>query len=387
MKEGLRKFLTISLPAVVVALIVMAGVLEVAIRATWDEKKGRPGFFISSDTRLEKLAPNYSGWYAGVPVRINNLGFRDSRDYDLAKQPHTFRILVLGDSVTFGHGAVYETTYPYLLESQLRQWKPEIDWQVWNLGVPGYNSAQELAYLNEVGPSFQPDLVIVGFFVNDVFDNFPPRRLSGVERAWSRLRGTLSGNSYSFHVYKKAFLGLSSWLFSAESGVLSANLTAEESLLKMTDELENLAQQQIVPVTAVEGWDTKDPECVLPESSLLVETILGQAAWREAMQGFVRLREERGDHIVFFNNAAPDVCVKEDRFVAGPSRRMNDYFVDFLSKVGPVVSSYDAFLPYRPSQMPLAGGHSLGNANVVKSETLFRFLTTEKLLERHADSR
>jgi hypothetical protein len=38
------------------------------------------------------------------------------------------------------------------------------------------------------------------------------------------------------------------------------------------------------------------------------------------------------------------------------------------------VSSYDSFYQYRPSQMPVAGGHSLGNSNLVKAETLFQYL-------------
>ena len=62
--------------------------------------------------RGQRLAPNYDGWFAGVPVHINGLGFRDARDYALEKGPNTFRILVLGDSVTFGHGSVDEHTYP-----------------------------------------------------------------------------------------------------------------------------------------------------------------------------------------------------------------------------------------------------------------------------------
>jgi hypothetical protein len=38
------------------------------------------------------------------------------------------------------------------------------------------------------------------------------------------------------------------------------------------------------------------------------------------------------------------------------------------------VSVHDAFLHTRPSQMPNAGGHSLGNANDVKARVLFDYL-------------
>ena len=40
----------------------------------------------------------------------------------------------------------------------------------------------------------------------------------------------------------------------------------------------------------------------------------------------------------------------------------------------PVVSTHDAFLHRRPSQMPGWSGHSFGNTNVVKADVLFTYL-------------
>ena len=157
--SGWRKLLTITVPALVVALLVVTAGIEAWVRVTWDPHKGRPGFFLSDAMRGQRLAAGYDGWFAGVPVHINRLELRDTREYDLAKKPNTFRILVVGDSVTFGHGSVH--AYPELLEARLKTWRPEVDWQVWNAGVPGYNTSQELAHLLEVGGAFQPDLVIV----------------------------------------------------------------------------------------------------------------------------------------------------------------------------------------------------------------------------------
>ena len=88
---------------------------------------------------------------SGVPVSLNHLGFRDTREYDLAKGPRTFRIAVLGDSVAFGHGSIEDLTYPRLLETLLRQRHPDVDWQVWNLGVPGYSTEQTLRLLDDLG--------------------------------------------------------------------------------------------------------------------------------------------------------------------------------------------------------------------------------------------
>ena len=44
-----------------------------------------PGFYVSDPVLGIRLNPDYDGWFAGVPARINALGFRDHRDYDVAK--------------------------------------------------------------------------------------------------------------------------------------------------------------------------------------------------------------------------------------------------------------------------------------------------------------
>ena len=117
----LRKFTLITVPVALVLTTVLALLVEVWVRASWDPYRGTPGFFLTDAVRGQRLAANYTGWFAGVPVHINSLELRDPREYALAKKPNTFRILVLGDSVTFGHGSVYEHSYPYLLEQQLKQ--------------------------------------------------------------------------------------------------------------------------------------------------------------------------------------------------------------------------------------------------------------------------
>jgi hypothetical protein len=100
-----RKLIFIALPATIAAMLVAALAIEVFVRLSWDESRGTPGFFVSDPVRGQRLAANYHGWFAGVPAQTNALGFRDSRNYSLEKARNTFRILVLGDSVRFGHVA------------------------------------------------------------------------------------------------------------------------------------------------------------------------------------------------------------------------------------------------------------------------------------------
>src|SRR5688572_31304238 len=110
--KPIARRVAIMVVATAAALFVAMILIEVWVRLRWDDTKGTPGFFLTDAVRGQRLAPGYDGWFAGVPVRINALGFRDRRNYLLEKPPGTFRIFVLGDSVTFGHGTLDDTTYP-----------------------------------------------------------------------------------------------------------------------------------------------------------------------------------------------------------------------------------------------------------------------------------
>lgn len=98
---------------------------------------------------------------------INRDGFRD-REFVLAKPAHTCRILALGDSVTAGNGVEdYTKTYPKILERLLNLGRSNGTVEVFNMGVGGYQTLQEVETLHEAGLPFAPDLVSVGFVIND----------------------------------------------------------------------------------------------------------------------------------------------------------------------------------------------------------------------------
>src|SRR5687767_11126742 len=60
-------------------------------------------------------APNREAVLMGVTVKTGSQGLRD-RDYAPVKGEHEYRILVLGDSLTFGWGVPVDSTYPKVLE-------------------------------------------------------------------------------------------------------------------------------------------------------------------------------------------------------------------------------------------------------------------------------
>ena len=126
--------------------------------------------FIPSARRLWDLAPGWTGREGGGTVRINGDGLRE-RDIAATPLPGTFRLLCLGDSVTFGHAVEAEEAWPRRLEEALRDaGGPPV--QTVNAGVPGYSPFQEIDWLRERGWAYGPDALVVGFVLNDVVERY-----------------------------------------------------------------------------------------------------------------------------------------------------------------------------------------------------------------------
>lgn len=117
--------------------------------------------------------PNSSAILMGVPVTINSMGLRD-REYTLAKPPGVTRIVMLGDSLTFGWGVKMDDTPAKLLEASLNAGLPKPGYEVINAGVGNYNSTMEVAYFLDHGQRFKPDIVVLNYFINDA--ELTPRR-------------------------------------------------------------------------------------------------------------------------------------------------------------------------------------------------------------------
>ena len=111
---------------------------------------------------------NKTGRYYGVKIRTNSMGWREDRDYSLVKPHGVKRIIVLGDSITLGWGVELNQTYPKVLEQLLNN-DPSLRYryEVINTGVGNYNTFLELEMLKRT-LSYDPDMIILGWFINDV---------------------------------------------------------------------------------------------------------------------------------------------------------------------------------------------------------------------------
>jgi len=106
-----------------------------------------------------------AAYFGDKTLSANSRGLRGKIEYQYAKPPEKKRIVVLGDSFTFGEEVSDEETYPYYLQQLLPLS------EVINFGVTGYAHDQMLIYLKEEGIKYGPDIVILGFTDCDINRN------------------------------------------------------------------------------------------------------------------------------------------------------------------------------------------------------------------------
>ncbi len=103
----------------------------------------------------------------------NQFGFND-RDYPLEKNQNKFRLLVVSDSFNWAGGK--EGNYTALLEKKFDSYFGKSQVEVINVGYPGTHTGEQLAMLKKFGLQYNPNLVVLGFFVGNDFQDANPKR-------------------------------------------------------------------------------------------------------------------------------------------------------------------------------------------------------------------
>jgi len=160
-----------------VALLVAGAGGEVAVRWIYGDRMVLfPRYHskaVYGDYTLRRLRPNTVFWHTSTDGRwrfaINAKGFRNDRDIPYDKTPGRLRVLSLGDSQTEGFEVRQQFTYSAVIEHWLNSHGAPAD--VVNTGISGYGTAEVLAFLENEGIKYHPDVVVYGLYENDFVDN------------------------------------------------------------------------------------------------------------------------------------------------------------------------------------------------------------------------
>ncbi|MGQ9617357.1 MAG: SGNH/GDSL hydrolase family protein [Candidatus Aminicenantia bacterium] len=169
-----------------------------------------------SNNKNKALIVNKEGWGVfngkvvsnwGYPVIFNDLGIKGffgfrQRQFEIPKPENVFRVIVLGDSFSWGIGMAEEKRYSNLIEKMLNSRYSFKKFEVINLSVLGICTLQQKEILLKTKEIVQPDLIIIGFCLNDTK---PGPESYTLERANFERKFKPFFNSLSFYMGKIGF--------------------------------------------------------------------------------------------------------------------------------------------------------------------------------------
>lgn len=157
-----------------------------AVPLIWDTQllwRNEPGA-----RRTQPVNPQILGHDDAWTLLIDAEGFRSSGKRDSGRSSNVYRILCIGDSITFGFNVDQDAPYPRQLEVELGRRYPGRVFEVINAGVPGWSWLQGERFLRFDGLALHPSLVVMGHGTNDQFfpTNVTDREKLGSSSPWAR---------------------------------------------------------------------------------------------------------------------------------------------------------------------------------------------------------
>lgn len=171
-KESLGKKLLFSLLMLVFGLGLTLGATELLLRLfhpqqeamRWFESHPRYGFVMKKNFSQDY---HYVGSDFVMDVRTNSHGLRD-HEYDFEREDQK-RVLLVGDSFTFGYAVRSDENFDHHLETMLNA--GDQSWAVINTGHGGWGTLQQSLYAQDHFALFKPDYLVLTFCGNDPNDD------------------------------------------------------------------------------------------------------------------------------------------------------------------------------------------------------------------------
>ena len=167
MNKKIRNYL-INISLLLLSFITSAFFGEIMIRVFVQNLRTEPhlkNIYASNKFVGYTNSPGFSANSNGVDINISEQLFRGIDKYG-ENNSSTFRILVLGDSQTFGLKIPENKTFVKILERKLNI-DSSSKYEVINAGVSGYNTVNMWHFFEHYGLVVEPDLVLLAGFFND----------------------------------------------------------------------------------------------------------------------------------------------------------------------------------------------------------------------------
>ena len=119
-------------------------------------------FFLKLNNATPTRPDKPKNWY----LPESSIDNRDA-NYSEEKEAGVFRVIVIGDSFTYGGKVQFDDTLPKRLERMLNLNEKQRKVEVLNWGIPGYSSAQEVTLMSRAVKYYHPDLIILQITLND----------------------------------------------------------------------------------------------------------------------------------------------------------------------------------------------------------------------------
>ena len=279
-----------------------------------------------------------------VMNRINSHGLR-GREIAAAAPPGTVRLLMVGDSFTYGEGVEDDEAFSRKLEEilngTLTKERGGLRYETINAGVSGYNTHDEYVYLKNRWIDFNPDMVVIVFYLNDAYDDSKFFSLITGAGAGASLEGAKASRSPSRAV---------EWV------------TNRLNRLKVAKQVKSIYQKQFSGTPTIEGYDWNDSRRALGEA--------------KALTG----RHGAGLALVIF----PELYELTEKY---PFKNIHDRVREAAEELGiPVLDLLDTFTGEAPETLWVheTDHHPNARAHEIAAGAIHRFLTDPRysLLEK-----
>jgi hypothetical protein len=209
-------------------------------KGPWDDLPKLKGMFVVAQ-------PNARGTTAGVLFENNSHGFRGP-ERPLVKPAKSFRVAVIGDSVTMGFGALFEETYAARIEVGLNEVRSDFDYEVINVGLSGLEAPAVVARFEAKALQFDPDLVLYGYTLNDIEGKHYRKSYGGRDRNNTRF---FESPFHTWRILGPKMMAMSDLLFAPEGSYQHelddnyfANPKAWQEVLRAFDRLQKISDER-----------------------------------------------------------------------------------------------------------------------------------------------